>query len=698
VGEHDPVTLTSSTVLLGRGSADDLGLTRTDAGTNVAVHAPSASEVRVCVLDAEGVETSVALPGRTGGVWHGLLRELAVGTRYGLRAAGPYVPHLRLRFDPGVLVVDPYARAVSRHGSGWVGVVADEAFAWGDDTHPRRPWSSTVLYEAHVRGLTMRHPDVPERLRGTYAGLAHPAVTSELRRLGITAVELLPVHQFASEPGLVARGGANYWGYNTLAFFAPHGAYAAAGAEGGQVAEFKTMVKALHAAGIEVFLDVVYNHTADGGLDAPTLSLRGLDDDGYYLHPEGPHGSDGTRYFDVTGCGNTVRAESPVGSRLILDSLRYWVREMHVDGFRFDLASALARERLRVEADARLLRAIRRDPVLRDTKLVAEPWDATLEGYLVGRFPPGWCEWNDRYRDTVRDFWRTRPGGVRDLAYRLSGSSDLYADDGRHPSSSINFVTSHDGFTLRDLVSYETKHNEPNGEHNRDGHGDNRSWNCGVEGESSDPAVVALRQRQSANLLATLLLSTGVPMLTAGDERGRTQLGNNNAYCQDNETSWVDWTPAPQWAHLTDLTRDLLALRVDHRVLRQRRFLGGHVVDESGVKDLAWFHPHGREMSTSDWHDEHLHSLGMYLSGIEVGDISLLLLFHSGPDPVEWKLPAAPWAAAYEVLHDTSSTVTGRLESGAVPRLAERCVVVLGVEGPGQASRRDAATSSATRR
>jgi glycogen operon protein len=538
-----------------------------------------------------------------------------------------------------------------------------------------------VVYEAHVRGQTIRHPDVPERLRGTYAGMAHPAVTSELRRLGVTAVELLPVHQFGTEPRLAARGGVNYWGYNTLGFFAPHGAYAAAGDAGGQVREFKAMVKAMHAAGIEVFLDVVYNHTAEGEVDAPTLSLRGLDDAGYYLHPAGPDGPDGTRYFDVTGCGNTVRADSAVGHRLILDSLRYWVQEMRVDGFRFDLASALAREDLRVQPDARLLHAIRRDPVLRDTKLIAEPWDATMEGYLVGQFPPGWCEWNDRYRDTVRDYWRTRSAGVRDLAKRLSGSSDLYADDGRHPSASVNFVTSHDGYTLRDLVSYERKHNEANGESNRDGHGDNRSWNCGVEGETDDPDVVALRQRQSANLLATLLLSTGVPMITAGDERGRTQQGNNNAYCQDNEVSWTDWRPAPRWAHLSDLTRDLLSFRATHRVLRTRRFLAGHQIDDTPVKDLAWFHPHGREMSVPDWHDDGLHSLGMYLSGLQVRDVSLLLLFHSGPERLDWLLPGPPWASGYEVLLDTAGTVSGRLAAGETTQLSERCVVVLGVLG-----------------
>ncbi|HKE68886.1 MAG TPA: alpha-amylase family glycosyl hydrolase, partial [Nocardioidaceae bacterium] len=455
-----------------------------------------------------------------------------------------------------------------------------------------------------------------------------------------------------------------------LAFNAPHGAYSSRGGAGEQVAEFKAMVRDLHAAGLEVILDVVYNHTGEGGPDDPTWFLRGLDDGAYYLHGDNGH------YFDVTGCGNTVHANHPASMRMIMDSLRYWVRDMHVDGFRFDLASALARNG-EINPNAPLLSAITQDPVLRETKLIAEPWDASGEGYLVGRFPPGWCEWNDRFRDTVRDFWRDQSGGVNDLAYRLSGSSDLYADDGRHPLSSINLITSHDGFTLRDLVSYNDKHNEANREDNRDGHDDNRSWNCGAEGETDDAEVVALRQRQAANLLATMLLSTGVPMITAGDERGKTQGGNNNAYCQDNEISWLDWTPDPTWSHLTDLTRELLALRAGHPVLRQRNFLGGRPVDASGQKDLAWFHPEGRELTDADWEDSGLASLGMFLSGAKVGDASFLILLHADAGEAAWTLPGEPWAAAYDVVVDTGDVETDRVEGGQDLFVSGRSLVVL---------------------
>ena len=674
------------------GSHDQLGATVTSSGTTFAVWAPDATALQVCLLDGTD-ETRHSLPEQTLGIWHGEIPGVAAGQRYGFRADGPYDPPAGRRFNSDRLLTDPYARALSgqldstgpvfdvtpgqwgQDSAGCVphSVVVDDAFDWGDDAPPGRRWSDTVVYEAHVRGLTMQHPDVPPPLRGTYAGLAHPAVVGELLRLGVTAVELLPVHHFVTEPVVSARGLVNYWGYNSLGFFAPHAAYSSAGDRGEQVTEFKQMVKDLHAAGLEVLLDVVYNHTAEAGPGGPTLSMRGLGDGAYYR--QGAGGS----YSDVTGCGNTVAADHPAALRLIMDSLRYWVSEMHVDGFRFDLASALLRTGHRLDLRAPLLTAINQDPVLREVKLVAEPWDASPEGYLVGRFPPPWCEWNDKFRDTLRDFWRQRSGGVRDLAYRLAGSSDLYADDGRSPFSSINFITAHDGFTLRDLVSYNERHNEANAEQGRDGHGDNRSWNCGVEGDSDDPAVVTLRQRQAANLLGSLLLATGVPMITAGDERGRTQAGNNNAYCQDNETSWIDWQPDPRWEHLTALTRELLSLRAQHPVLRQRQFFGGHVVDESGVKDLGWFHPHGREMTDQDWHDEHLHSLGMYLSGIEVADTSLLLLFHSGPQPVDWQLPARPWATAYDVVHDTSGTLTGRLAAGATSRVAERSVVVLRV-------------------
>jgi glycogen debranching enzyme GlgX len=655
----------------GPGRPHVLGISPTDDGTNVAVWAPQATAVVLCVLDAGGEEDRLTLGECTNGVWHGELDRLPVGTRYGLRVDGSYDPASGRRFAPDRLLIDPYARAVARHGAGWAGVVPDDDFDWSGDAPPATSWTETVVYEAHVRGLTMRHPEVPPELRGTYAGLAHPAVVEELTRLGVTAIELLPVHQFGTEPAVADRGLTNYWGYNTLAFFAPHGAYSSRGDAGGQVADFKAMVRALHAAGLEVILDVVYNHTGEGGPDDPTWSLRGLDDGAYYLH-----GADG-HYFDVTGVGNTVQANHPAATRLIMDSLRYWVREMHVDGFRFDLAAALARNGGAPNPHAPLLSAITQDPVLRETKLIAEPWDASGDGYLVGGFPPGWCEWNDRFRDTVRDFWRGHSGGVHDLAYRLSGSSDLYADDGRHPLSSINLVTAHDGFTLRDLVSYDDKHNEANGEDNRDGHNDNRSWNCGVEGETDDAAVVELRRRQAANLLATTLLATGVPMLTAGDERGRTQGGNNNAYCQDNEISWIDWTPDPRWSHLTDMTRELSALRAAHPVLRQRHFLDGRPVGDTGQKDLAWFHPEGRELTDADWADAGLASLGMFLSGAEIGDDSFLLLLHAGPDEATWTLPGQPWAEAYEIVVDSGEGKAERVAGGQLLTVDGRSLVVL---------------------
>ena len=655
----------------GPGRPHLLGLNAVEGGTNAAVWAPQASGVTLSLLDPAGAEHHLPLTECTNGVWHGELDPLPTGTRYGLRVAGPYEPEYGRRFDSDRLLIDPYARAVARHSGAWASIVADDDFDWGDDAPPARPWTETVIYEAHVRGLTMRHPDVPPELRGTYAGLAHPAVLGELTALGVTAIELLPVHQFGTEPAVAARGLTNYWGYNTLAFFAPHGDYSSRGDTGGQVSEFKAMVRALHAAGLEVILDVVYNHTGEGGPGDPTWSLRGLDDGAYYLHGDDGH------YYDVTGVGNTVRANHPAAMRLIMDSLRYWVREMHVDGFRFDLASALARDGNGPDPNAPLLSAITQDPVLRETKLIAEPWDASGDGYMVGRFPPGWCEWNDRFRDTIRDFWRGKSGGVRDLAYRLSGSSDLYADDGRHPLSSINLITAHDGFTLRDLVSYNDKHNEANGEGNRDGHDDNRSWNCGVEGETDDAAVVGLRGHQAANLLATTLLSTGVPMITAGDERGKSQGGNNNAYCQDNETSWIDWQPDPRWSHLTDLARDLLALRARHPVLRQRHFLDGRPIGDTGQKNLAWFHPEGRELTDADWADGGLASLGMFLSGAAIDDASFLLLLHAGADQAAWTMPGEPWPKAYDVILNTGDVKTDQVGGGEVVHVAGRSLVVL---------------------
>jgi glycogen debranching enzyme GlgX len=501
-----------------------------------------------------------------------------------------------------------------------------------------------VIYEAHAKGLTHEHPDIPAELRGSYAGLGHPATIHYLQDLGVTSVELLPIHHFVSELALLDRGLVNYWGYNSVGFFAPHAAYSASGSRGQQVVEFKQMVKDLHAAGLEVILDVVYNHTGEGGPNGPALCFRGFDDGSYYR-------TDGWgRYADVTGCGNTVNASDPQVLRLIMDSLRYWVTEMHVDGFRFDLAPALARNGPHVDLHAPFLTAVAQDPVLRGVKLIAEPWDATGEGYLVGRFPPEWCEWNDQYRDSVRDFWRGHGNGVRDLASRLSGSSDLYADDGRLPFASVNFVTAHDGFTLRDLVSYNAKHNEANGEGNRDGTDNHRSWNCGVEGETDDESVVALRRRQAANLLATLLLSTGVPMLTSGDERGRTQGGNNNAFCQDNETSWFPWENLDKnWQHLDRLTRLLLRLRAEHPVLRQRHFFAGTPTGHNGRKDITWVQGDGTEMTEEGWLDPTRSTLGAFLAGDAIRgadavgerrqDTSYLLWLHAGGEPVDVVLP-----------------------------------------------------------
>ncbi len=651
------------------GQHRELGARYDGAGTNFAVWAPSASGVELSLFDDHGHERRVALPEHTLGVWHGYLPGVGPGQRYGFRVSGPWAPTYGRVFDPDKLLLDPYARAIdgdvtpgpplSARDDGQRGtggdtaaltarsvVVGTDTFDWGDDRRPDIPWRHTVIYETHVRGLTYQHPDIPPELRGSYAAMGHPATIHYLKDLGVTSIELLPVHHFVSEPELTKRGLANYWGYNSIGFFAPHAAYSASGTRGEQVTEFRQMVKALHAAGLEVILDVVYNHTAEGGADGPVLCFRGLDEASYYR-------TDGWgMYADVTGCGNTVNVSEPQVLQLVMDSLRYWVTEMHVDGFRFDLAPALIRNGPDVDLRAPFLTAVHQDPVLRQVKLIAEPWDATGEGYLVGRFPPPWCEWNDKYRDAVRDFWRGHAEGVRELASRFSGSSDLYADDGRLPYASVNFVTAHDGFTLRDLVSYNSKHNGANGEHNRDGTDDNRSWNCGVEGETNDPATLSLRRRQAANMMATLLLSTGVPMITAGDERGRTQQGNNNAFCQDNETSWFPWEGLDKdWQHLDRLTRLLLRLRAEHPVLRQRHFFVGTALDERGRKDITWLHPDGTEMTTDDWHDPTLTTLGVFLSGDTlkganaVGeprqDASYVLFMHAGDDPVDVTLPEA---------------------------------------------------------
>ncbi|MGR7023516.1 glycogen debranching protein GlgX [Geodermatophilus sp. URMC 62] len=682
------------------GSPAPLGAHWDGTGTNFALWSAGATAVDLCLFDADGTEHRHRLRETTHQVWHGRLPGIGPGQRYGYRVHGPYDPGAGARWNPAKLLLDPYARAVDgeltldpalfgfpfeggdtgapdpRDSAPHVprGVVVHDSFPWDGDRRPGTPWSDTVIYEVHVKGATMRHPDVPPALRGTYAGLAHPAFVEHLRCLGVTAVELLPVHHFVSEPHLLRRGLTNYWGYNTLGYFAPHAAYSSAGSGGAQVTEFKAMVKALHAAGIEVVLDVVYNHTAEGDHSGPTLSLKGIDNGGYYRLA----GGNPARYTDYTGCGNTLDVRRPAVLALLMDSLRYWVTEMHVDGFRFDLASALARSFHDVDRLSAFFDVVHQDPVVSRVKLIAEPWDVGEGGYQVGNFPPLWTEWNGKYRDTVRDVWSGAHVGVRDLAYRLTGSSDLYRSDGRRPFASVNFVTAHDGFTLTDLVTYERKRNEANGEDNRDGESHNRNWNCGAEGPTDDPDVRALRARQVRNHLATLLLSTGVPMLTAGDELGRTQGGNNNAYCQDGEVSWMDWAAAD--ADLLAFVRRLVDLRRRSPVLRQEAFFEGHEIPGTalpgthGTRDLAWFAPDGGQLTTADWFDNRLQTIGMYLDGRgirhrdqrgrPVVDDSYLVQLHAGPEPVTVDLPGPPWSDGYEFV------VSTEYPTGAPPRPA----------------------------
>jgi glycogen operon protein len=714
------------TVPVWPGQSWPLGATWSPDATNFAVYAPEATQLHVCLFDDEGRETRHRLTEHSLGIWHGAVPGVPVGARYGYRADGPWQPEQGRRFNVHKLLLDPYARAVSggvtvddsiyahdvdepdepsaldSAGSMPRSVVVRNAFDWGPDGDPpiRRRWRDTVIYELHVKGFTRLHQEIPEELRGTYAGLGSPEVIRYLTELGVTAVELLPVHQFVSEPRLVEDGLTNYWGYNSIGYFAPHAAYSSSGDRGEQVAEFKQMVKSFHDAGIEVILDVVYNHTAEGGADGPTLAFRGLDDRGYY-HRVGPteaedlegelpsHARFDDTYWDVTGCGNTFAAENPPALRLILDSLRYWAAEMHVDGFRFDLMSALTRAGYEVDMRGHLITTIGQDPVLRHAKLIAEPWDASMEGYRLGEYPPPWVEWNDQYRDTMRDFWRGRSDGIRTVATRLAGSSDLYADDGRSPYASINYVTAHDGFTLRDLVSYEHKHNEANGEDNRDGTDNNRSQNCGVEGETDDVEVVACRQRLAANLMITLCLSAGVPMLTAGDERGRTQRGNNNAYSQDNEVSWVDWRPDDAWLGLWDITRTALRLRREHPALRQRHWFEGRPTITGGPKDLAWIHPTGREMTGDDWHDPGLRVLGMFVSGDPLRspgphgeqqrDASFLLWLNGSGDEVDVHLPENDWVHAGEVVlsSDEKLPESTHVRAGETVTLSPQTAVLL---------------------
>ncbi|MEW2290390.1 glycogen debranching protein GlgX [Streptomyces sp. NPDC047841] len=660
-----------------------LGAAFDGQGTNFALFSEVAERVDLILVDDSGTATPVPLQEVDGFVWHAYLPGVGPGQRYGYRVHGPWQPSLGHRCNPAKLLLDPYARAVDGQidnhaslyerapdgpapadsaGHSMLGVVTDPFFDWGDDRPPRTAYADSVIYEAHVRGLTMTHPDVPQRLRGTYAGLAHPAVTEHLTSLGVTAVELMPVHQFVQDGVLQDRGLSNYWGYNTIGFFAPHNAYAAFGSRGQQVNEFKAMVKALHAAGLEVILDVVYNHTAEGNERGPTLSFRGIDNASYYRLVDG----DWAHYYDTTGTGNSLLMRHPYVLQLIMDSLRYWVTEMHVDGFRFDLAATLARQFHEVDRLSAFFDLIQQDPVISRVKLIAEPWDVGEGGYQVGNFPPLWSEWNGKYRDAVRDFWRAEPGSLGEFASRLTGSSDIYQHSRRRPRASVNFVTAHDGFTLRDLVSYNDKHNEANGEDNRDGESHNRSWNCGAEGDTDDPAVLELRGRQQRNLLATLLLSQGIPMLCHGDELGRTQRGNNNAYCQDNEISWIDWDLTDEQRALADFTRRLIALRAAHPVLRRRRFFRGETATHARqpLPDLMWLRPDAREMTDRDWQRGDAHTVGVFLNGDAIAerdsygrrmvDDSFLLFVNGYWEPVVFRLPDDSFGERWTTLIDTA--------------------------------------------
>jgi glycogen operon protein len=674
------------------------GATWDGQGVNFSIFSSNAERVELCLFDPSGRHElqRIELRERTDEIWHCYLPEARPGLLYGYRVHGPYRPEQGLRFNPNKLLVEPYARHLSgalkwsdAHFGYRVGHrqqdlsfdrrdsapgmpkcrVVDTAFTWGDDRPPRVPWHDTVIYELHVRGFSLQHPDVPPALRGTYAGLACAPAVQHLRELGVTTVELMPVHAFADDRHLLARGQRNYWGYNSLAFFAPDMRYCASG----RISEFKTMVKTLHWAGLEVILDVVYNHTAEGNHLGPTLSLRGIDNAAYYRLAPDPR-----YYMDYTGTGNTLNLRHPRVLQLIMDSLRYWVLEMHVDGFRFDLASALARELHEVDRLGAFFDVIAQDPVLSQVKLIAEPWDLGEGGYQVGNFPAGWAEWNDRYRDTVRAYWKGDGGLIGDFARRLTGSSDLYEASGRKPHASINFVTAHDGFTLTDLVSYNHKHNEANLEGNRDGHDHNLSWNCGSEGPTDDPAACALRARQKRNFIATLLLSQGVPMLLAGDEIGRTQHGNNNAYCQDSAISWLEWTLDGDKQALLRFVRRMIHLRLQHPVFRRRRFFQGRPIRGGGVKDIAWLTPDGREMNDDQWDQDFARCLGVYLAGeaLEETDLrgrplrddNFLLLLNAHHETIEFALPQFVPGALWQVLVDTAYeqglAVDGRFPAG----------------------------------
>jgi isoamylase len=689
------------------------GATWDGSGVNFALFSEHADKVELCLFDSRDQReiAHIVLPEQTDQVWHGYLPEVRPGQLYGYRVYGPYAPKHGHRFNPHKLLIDPYAKAIvgqlhwsDAHFGYKIGhkladlsfdrrdnargmpkcKVIEPAFTWGDDRPPRTPWHETVIYELHVKGFTRLHPLVPEALRGTYGALCCAPVIEHFKRLGVTAVELMPVHAFVDDRQLVERGLTNYWGYNSIGFFAPDLRYSVHG----KVQEFKTMVKTLHDHGIEVILDVVYNHTAEGSHLGPTLSFRGIDNAAYYRLADDP------RYcMDYTGCGNTLNMRHPHVLRMIMDSLRYWVLEMHVDGFRFDLASALARELHEVDRLSAFLDSIHQDPLLSNVKLIAEPWDLGEGGYQVGNFPVGWTEWNGKYRDSVRAFWKGDGGLIGEFASRLTGSSDLYASSGRRPYASVNFITAHDGFSLHDLVSYNAKHNEANGEDNRDGENHNLSWNCGVEGPSDDPAILALRARQKRNLLATLLLSQGVPMLSAGDELAHSQAGNNNAYCQDNKLSWLQWQGND--GELFDFTRRLLTLRRSHPIFQRRKFFQGRPIHGASVKDIVWLNPDGREMSDEEWQQHFARCLGVYLSGADLNDIdargqpvyddNFLLLVNAHHEALPFTLPhsisALPWQCLLDTAFEDGLRTDGQFLAGQDYMLQARSLALLSQPG-----------------
>jgi len=680
------------------------------AGTNFAIASSVAGSVTLCLFDKAGGETQIPVRDNDADVWHAFVPGVGPGQPYGYRVGGPWDPAQGLRCNPAKLLLDPYAKAISGSvtfgpevlgqdetdpakpstldSAGHVqrGLVADTGFTWTDGQRPRYGYADTVIYEIHVKGFTMAHPDIPPELQGTYAGLGHEAAIAHLTGLGVTTVELLPVHQNVPEAFLVAEGLTNYWGYNTIGYFAPHNGYSAAvraGRPGGQVAEFKAMVDTLHRAGLEVILDVVFNHTAEAGPDGPALCFRGIDNLAYYRTVPGDPGA----YYDTTGCGNSLNAGDPITLQLMMDSLRYWLTEMHADGFRFDLAPTLARQEGGYDKVSAFLDMCSQDPVVCRAKLVAEPWDVgQMDSYDLGRFPPLWREWNGKYRDSMRDFWRSHPVGIGEFADRFTGSADLYATTGRRPTASVNLITVHDGFTLADLVSYDDKHNEANGENNRDGTSDNNSWNCGAEGPTDDPGILALRARQSRAMLTTLLLSFGVPLLLGGDELGRTQQGNNNAYCQDNETTWFDWASTD--TALKDYTTKLIALRRTHPVFRRRRFLSG-----AEASELQWFTPAGTPMTGADWSDENALAIALYLDGSDdpdraedgswLLDDDFLVLVNAWWEPLEFVLPATRQQASWRIEVDTydpaapGSSAAAPLAAGGHITVSPRSIVVL---------------------